>query len=257
MAESEASHDEQLALKKRARRRLVGAAALALLAAIVLPMVMDHEPRPANQDIQVRIPNQDAPSGIAARVLPAKPTATPLPPPAPAAEAPAADAKTPAVAEAKPEAKPESTPAKAAAAPAAADKPAEKPAAKPAEKAAEKPAEKAAEKPAAAKPAEKPADKATAADKKKTEEARAANALAGDGSEQWVIQLGAYKEAGNVKLLLSKLKGMGVPAFTEKFDSPQGPRTRVRAGPFSSKDAAEKAKVKVKVIGVDGPIAPK
>ncbi len=69
-----------MALKKRARRRLVGAAALALLAAIVLPIVMDHEPRPANQDIQVRIPSQDAPTGIAAKVLPGKPTATPLPP---------------------------------------------------------------------------------------------------------------------------------------------------------------------------------
>jgi len=50
---------------------------------------------------------------------------------------------------------------------------------------------------------------------------------------------------------------MGVPVYTEKFDSPQGPRTRVRAGPFPSKDAAEKARTKVKIVGVDGPIAPK
>lgn len=233
MAESAASHDEQLALKKRARRRLVGASALALLAALVLPMVMDHEPRPATQDIQIRIPSQDAPSGIAAKVLPGKPAATPLPPAAPVAEPSApAEAKT----EAKADTKPEPAPAKVAAA-APAEKSAEKPAA---EKAADKPAEK-----AVAKPADKPAEKT------------AAPAPAGDGTEQWVIQLGAYKEAGNVKLLLSKLKGMNVPAYTEKFDSPQGLRTRVRAGPFPSKDAAEKAKVKVKVIGVDGPIAPK
>jgi DedD protein len=72
-----------------------------------------------------------------------------------------------------------------------------------------------------------------------------------------VVQLGAYKEAGNVKLLLSKLKGVGVPAYTEKLDSPQGPRTRVRAGPFASQDAAEKARAKIKIIGVDGPVAPK
>ncbi|MGE5468115.1 MAG: SPOR domain-containing protein [Ignavibacteria bacterium] len=254
MAESEASIDEQLALKKRARRRLVGAGALALLAAIVLPMVMDHEPRPANQDIQVRIPSQDAPSGIAAK-LSTKPAATPLPPVADAAPAEAKpEPKAEPVAEvkpeaAKPEAKAEAAPAKPAAP--SADKPVAKPAEKPvaAEKPAAKPADKPAEK-AAAKPADKPADKA------KAEEARAATALAGD-SDQWVIQLGAYKEAGNVKLLMSKLKGMGVPAYTEKFDSPQGPRTRVRAGPFPSKEAAEKAKVKVKVIGVDGPIAPK
>ena len=55
MAESE----KQLELKKRARRRLVGAAAFALTAAIILPMVMDHEPRPLTQDIQIRIPNPD------------------------------------------------------------------------------------------------------------------------------------------------------------------------------------------------------
>ncbi len=144
---------------------------------------------------------------------------------------------------------------------AAASAEAEKPAAKPADKPVEKAVAKAAEKPApAAKSTEKPADKPAekAADKKKADESRAASALAGDSSDQqWVIQLGAYKEAGNVKLLMSKLKGMGVPAYTEKFDSPQGPRTRVRAGPFASKEAAEKAKVKVKVIGVDGPIAQK
>jgi DedD protein len=69
--------------------------------------------------------------------------------------------------------------------------------------------------------------------------------------------LGAYKEAGNVKVLLSKLKGVGVPAYTEKFDSPQGPRTRVRAGPFASQEAADKARARIKIVGVDGPVAPK
>jgi DedD protein len=72
-----------------------------------------------------------------------------------------------------------------------------------------------------------------------------------------VVQLGAYKEAGNVKLLLGKLKQMGVAAYTEDFDSPQGPRTRVRAGPFPSKEAAEKAQGRIRKIGVDGPVAPR
>lgn len=238
MADSEASIDEQTELKKRARRRLVGASALVLLAAVVLPMVMDHEPRPVNQDIQVRIPSQDGGNaGFASKILPAKPAATPLPPVA-------ASEPTP------PEAKSES-PAPASAK--TAEKPAEKSVEKPAEKVALKPAEKAIEK-AAEKIAGKPAESKPAADPK-APETKPTDAAA--GAEQWVIQLGAYREAGNVKLLMSKLKGMGVPAYTEKFDSPQGPRTRVRAGPFPSKDAAEKARVKVKVVGVDGPIAPK
>lgn len=256
MAESAASQDAQLELKKRARRRLVGAAALALLAAVVLPMVMDHEPRPVNQDIQVRIPSPEGSGGIASRLLPAKPAATPLPPVVPAAEPVAPERKVEAKAESgKPDAKPEPKPdpkheAKA-------ETPSQA-VATPAVKVPEKPAADKAptDKPAADKPVVTPAEKAAEA---KSDEARANKALAGGegAATQWVVQLGAYKESGNVKLLLAKLKEMGVPTYTEKFDSPQGPRTRVRAGPFPNKDAAEKARAKAKIVGVDGPVAPK
>jgi DedD protein len=40
-------NDAQSQLKKRARRRLVGAVAFASVVAVVLPMVMDHQPRQA------------------------------------------------------------------------------------------------------------------------------------------------------------------------------------------------------------------
>lgn len=225
--------DGQLELKKRARRRLLGAAALALLAAIVLPMVMDHEPKQLAQDVQVRIPSQDA-NGIGSRILANTPT--PLPPSLP---------------DSTPDAKPE-----AAKPPVviprdekpAADKPAEKPADKPVDKPAEKPAPKPADKPTPkpeAKPVEKPASHA--------EEARARAALAGeDVGEPWLVLIGAYRDAANVKQLTSKLKEIGVPSFTEHFDSPQGPRTRVRAGPFKTRQAAEKALAKMKQIRVDG-----
>ncbi len=66
-----ADNDSQIDLKKRARRRLVGSAALALAAAIVLPMVMDHEPRPASQDVQIRIPSQEG-SNFTSRVITGK-----------------------------------------------------------------------------------------------------------------------------------------------------------------------------------------
>jgi DedD protein len=49
-------------LKRRGRRRLVGAVALVLLAVIVLPMVFDQEPRNALPPVSVRIPGEnDAP----------------------------------------------------------------------------------------------------------------------------------------------------------------------------------------------------
>ncbi|WP_310452541.1 SPOR domain-containing protein [Sulfuritalea sp.] len=202
-------------MKKRARRRLVGAAALALFAVLVLPMVMDREPRPLNQDIQVRIPSQDA-TGLAAKVIPGKPVASPMPAP---------EAVTEPKSEPKPEVKPEPVAAPA-------------PAAKPAEKSA-------------------PPEKKAATDKKPAAKIAADAKPAPVASGQWVVQLGAYKETGNVKLLLAKLKGIGVPAYTENFDSPQGSRTRVRAGPFPSQEAAEKARSRIKIIGVDGPVAPK
>jgi DedD protein len=186
----------------------------------------------------VRIPSQDATS-LAAKVIPGKSLSTPLPAPEP---------KT--VAEPVPESKPEmkapevvaaasvAAVAKAVDAAPAAAKPVEKPVSKAVEKPA--PVAKPLEKPAPAKPVEKPAAKPPA-----------------DAGGQWVVQLGAYKEAGNVKLLLSRLKGVNVPAYTEKYDSPQGSRTRVRAGPFASQEAAEKARARIKIIGVDGPVAPK
>src|SRR4051794_10118228 len=51
-----AIRDEELQLKKRARRRLVGAIALVLLIVVFLPMVLDSEPKPLNQDIAISIP---------------------------------------------------------------------------------------------------------------------------------------------------------------------------------------------------------
>ena len=45
-------------LKRRGRRRLVGAVALVLLAVIILPMVFDPEPRPL-APVSVRIPGED------------------------------------------------------------------------------------------------------------------------------------------------------------------------------------------------------
>ena len=46
-------------LKRRGRRRLVGALALILAAVIVLPMVFDPEPRGSGSSVSVRIPPED------------------------------------------------------------------------------------------------------------------------------------------------------------------------------------------------------
>ncbi|HSA88443.1 MAG TPA: SPOR domain-containing protein [Burkholderiales bacterium] len=48
-------------LKRRGRRRLIGAVALVLAAVIVLPMVLDQEPPGTGSTLSVRIPGEDTP----------------------------------------------------------------------------------------------------------------------------------------------------------------------------------------------------
>ena len=91
-------------LKRRGRRRLVGAVALVLLAVIVLPMVFDPEPRTSAPPVSVRIPGEDE------SAFKPKAGATPPAAPKPAAVEPKkAEEKKPAE-ERKPEAKAEPRP---------------------------------------------------------------------------------------------------------------------------------------------------
>ena len=212
-----ADKDPQLEFKKRARRRLVGAIALALLAAIVLPIVMDQEHKPSNQDIQIRIPGRDTPfEGRAA---------------APEAEASKAPAKL--ASEVPPEPMP--VPPDAAA-PAKAE-------------AAEIPAPKTQDKAAAAKPPEKKGAEHPAAP---PESARAQSIL--DAKDEYVVQLGVFSDPANVRKVQARVKEQGYNSFTETL---AGGKTRVRAGPFAGRDGAEKAREKLKRGGLDGMVAPK
>src|SRR5689334_17967822 len=51
--------DEELQLKKRARRRLVGAIVLVSAVAVILPMVLDSEPKALNQKVDIQIPTNE------------------------------------------------------------------------------------------------------------------------------------------------------------------------------------------------------
>lgn len=162
-------------LKRRGRRRLVGAIALVLAAVIVLPWIFDPQPRQA-PPVSVRIPNEDESAF--------KPKPVPKPPPSPPAPATAPKVEPPAPqAEAKPAAKP---------------------------------------------PAER---------------ARAEAALA---NLQYVFQVGAYAEPDDV---IAKLKAAKIPYYTEAVATEKGKVTRVRAGPFASHEAADRALKRVKALG--------
>ncbi len=266
--------DAQLPLKKRARRRLVGAIALAVLAAVVLPMVMDQAPQTPVADVQIRIPGQDQVPAFVSKAPAAK--AGEAARPAAHAE-PVAVAPSPAAAVAPAPAKPEKPVDRPADKPVTADKAADKPSAKSPEKSPEKPAEKAPAKTpektpekAADKSHEKVAEKSVAAPAEKLrsgddDSRRAAAILSGKpgeasaatGGGQFVVLIGAFANPANVKQLQAKLGEVGVKTYTEPLDSPQGKKTRVRAGPFPNRDAADKALEKMKRIGVNGVVAAK
>jgi len=57
-------------LKRRGRRRLVGAVALVLLAVIVLPMVFDPEPKSTQTPVTVRIPAENEAPPFAPKAAP-------------------------------------------------------------------------------------------------------------------------------------------------------------------------------------------
>jgi DedD protein len=197
-----AENEDVNTLKRRGRRRLVGAIALVLAAVIVLPMVFDSEPRVGAPAVSVRIPGEEDASF--------RPKVTPKAP---------AEVKAP-----------EKAPDKAV------EKAAEKPAEKTAEKEPEKPAPKAAEKPAA------PSAEA--------ERARAERALA--GGEQYVVQVGAFADPEKIKEVSGKLRSAKVPFYTEQVPVKSGMLTRVRAGPFTSRDAAEQSLRKLQDLGLRG-----
>jgi DedD protein len=88
--------DEEIELRKRARRRLVGAIVLVTVAVMILPMVLDQEPPPVSQDIAVIIPPKGDAASFAPRAAPATETPRPGAPAAGAAPpAPQAAAKPP------------------------------------------------------------------------------------------------------------------------------------------------------------------
>jgi DedD protein len=235
-----AENDTQIELKKRARRRLVGAAALALLAAIVLPLVMEHEPKQAGQDIQIRIPSQEG-ANFASRVIQGAAPA-PAKPVVPVEE----DAvQAPVIAPSPSEGETVSAPApKTPDAPVAKVDAGTKPSASPSEK-PNTPAVDTARKP-----------EPTA---KRDEAERAAAILSGskppsaEATTGFVVQLGVFKDSANAASVKAKAKAQGYSAYLESF----GDKTRVRAGPFSSREAADAAAAKLRKAGLAAVVTPR
>lgn len=148
-------------IRRRGRRRLIGAIAIAILLVVFVPMMLDSEPRRVRNEPVLEIPPKDN--------VPA------LPPPAP-------------------------TPTKAA-----------------------------------------PVTPTPAAPAK---------------LEGFAVQVGAFRDEEKLKQARDKLAAAGIAHYTERRESPAGDLTRLRAGPFPTREGAEKALATIKSAALEGQVVP-
>jgi DedD protein len=275
-------------LRRRARRRLVGAVVLALGVAVVVPMLLETEQKPLGEDVSVKIPPVDDSKFVnrlsdsrakdAGKAAPrtgdeAATTATPGAA-APAERASKYDTRVPEAAPTPAAPTPAAPVTPAAADPAAkaasdAAKPPESASAR-GEAATNAPAAPAAGTSAAGAPAAsarapaaattvKPAMPATSADAKAPAPpaAVAANAPkpAAPAHDGFAVQLAAFADDKGANALAGRLKRAGYAAYTEPLKTSKGTLWRVRVGPYGSREAAIAARDKLKAEGQSGIVA--
>jgi DedD protein len=231
------------AMRRRAMHRLIGAVVLVVAGVIGFPMLFDNQPRPIAVDIPIEIPDKTKSRPI---VLPAAPPAT-----SPVAEAPPAVAAAPAVAA-------KELPVEA--------KPIEKPAEKFVEKTVVPPVKKSSEpvKPvvpplaaAVPKPVPQPNATSDAAKAQALLEGKptASSEAAPPPTEgRFVVQVGAFADAAKAKEARTKLERAGLKTYTQVVETKDGPRTRVRVGPFGDKAQAEASASKIKTLDLPASI---
>ena len=267
MAERIADNAELIVdeMRRKARRRLVGAIVLALAAAIILPMLLEKDPRPLGDDVSVQIPPIDQGKFVnrltgktGSASAPAKPDGKPI-----GAGAVKADAKTEAAAEPPASApKAEATVApktESAVAPKAESAAAPKvdATAAPTEEAKveTKSAAKTDGKPAA--PAETRTAVATAAPASgATSQASTSSAAVPKPEGGFVVQLAAFADDKGANALANKLKKGGYAAYVEPVNTSRGTLWRVRVGGYGTRPEADAARVALKGEGYSGIIAP-
>ena len=213
----------EIELKRRGRRRLIGAATIGLLAVVFLPMIFDGESKrnstgsaTKKQEISVKVPPKEGQPALptpaaappAAVIAPASsPVVTP--PPAVVAET------TKTMASEKRNPAPEPVPTKLPVAPVVAKTDSPDPAA-----------------------------------------SQATTATAEAPKKGFAVQLGVFADTENAKQIIAKMKDAKLPVYSETIPIKSGNATRIRIGPFATHDKADSALVQIKLAGSDGKIVP-
>jgi DedD protein len=198
---------------------------------IAFPLLFETEPRPIPVDLPI--------------VIPPRETAPPLamPPPASAARA---DAPAPVVAADPPPAAPAPEPAAAQQA-----EPAAGPAATPkAESRPDQTSEPQPEPKAAAAKTPPVDDGARARALLEGKAASPAPAAPAKPTGRYAVQIGAFAEAKTVREVRAKARQVGLETTTQVITVKTGEVTRIRVGPFSTREAADAAAVKARNAGL-------
>ena len=231
-------------LRKRARHRLIGAAALVLLGVVGFPLLFDSQPRPVAVDIAIDIPDKAKAAPLSAAPASAAPTA-PVSEPAAvpdaataAKQAPVVVVPAPDVVKAEPKVEPK-----------AEAKPEVKAEPKPEPKAAPK-ADGKADSKASAKPDEKTATSGKAQALLEGKDPAKAAAAA----PRYAVQVGAFADAQKAHEVRAKLEKAGIKTYTQVVTTADGKRTRVRVGPWESKSEADKTAEKIKKLNLSAAV---
>ncbi len=231
-ATQDATTQDQMTLRRRARRRLVGAIAFALTAVLILPMLFDPDPRPLGPDVDIRIPAPSTPFE-ALPAVPARPVVT-------AKEAPPQEAE-PTLSVVAPEAatvKPQTPVAPQSVEPASDDESVAKAATL--KNNGEKAGAQEDEQPKSVEKV-KPVEKAKAVEKAKPLP-KPSGPFASHG---FYLQLGVFASASNAGQLREKVEeaGFKVDLLTSND------QYRVRVGPFPERDRAQEVQSRLKAHG--------
>ena len=206
-------------LRKQARHRLIGATVLVVIAVLGFPLVFDTKPRDLASDIRIDMPDRDA-------VRPSQPPTVAIPDKLDNAKVPLSEAVS-----ANEQVVVDDNKKTVA------------PAVNPPSESSSSDTKSSETKPKAeaAKTAPAPAD-ATASAKPAAKEAVA---------ERFIVQFGAFSDEAKVKEVRSKLEKSGVKTYVHVAQTPEGKRTRVRAGPFASREEAQKIITKTKSLSLN------
>jgi DedD protein len=207
-------------LRRRANRRLLGASVLLLIAIILVPIFLEREPPPLPDNVDVKIPPVEG-----TKFDPKLPDRKTVPAEVPSITEPVGE--------------------KASAPPSVPPAPVTVVAKEAAKVDAPKPPEKAAEKPAPKSPATTATTKTVDAHNNQVPTLK---------SGQLVVQLIAVRDPNAAKQAFEKARSLKFSAYTEKVSVPNGVVTRVRVGPYDSKQAAENARAKLAQAGFEAKV---